>query len=123
MINILFASIHILIAARGHGRGLVLLGLFGDQGVAGQQQCGDAGGVLQCGAGDLRGIDHAGLDHVFVDVGRGVIAHCAFHFGHFFADYAAVLAGVAGDLRQRCAAGSQHDLVADFLVLARVLRA
>ena len=57
---------------------LVLLGGFGDQGVAGEQQRRDAGGVLQGGAGDLRRVDDAGLDQVFVDVGRGVVAVVAF---------------------------------------------
>ena len=92
-------SIHILIASRRHGRALVLFGLFGNQGIAGQQQSGYAGGVLQRGAGDFGGIDYAGLDHVFVDAGGGVVAHWALHIRHFFADYAAVLAGIVGDLR------------------------
>ena len=75
----------------------VFLGGFGDEGVAGEQQRGDAGGVLQGGAGDLGGVDDAGFDQVFVLVGRGVVAFVAFAFGDVFGDDAAVLAGVVGD--------------------------
>ena len=69
---------------------------------------GDAGGVLQGGAGDLGRVDDAGLDQVFVDVGRGVVAVVALGLGDLLADDAAVLAGVVGDRGQRSAAGTQR---------------
>ena len=81
-----------------------------------------ARGVLEGGAGDLGGVDHAGFDQVFVLVGRGVVAFVAFAFGDAFGDDAAVLAGVFGDRRQRRAARADDDVVADLLVLRRSLR-
>ena len=94
LIHVIHAAVAVAAAAL-----LVLLRGFGDQGVAGQQQRRDAGRVLQGGAGDLGRVDDAGLDQVFVLVGRGVVAVVAFAFGDLLADDAAVLAGVVGDLR------------------------
>ena len=47
----------------------------------------------------------------------GVVAEVALAFEHLLADDAAVLAGVLGDHRQRRAAGTQDDVVADLLVV------
>ena len=49
------------------GRGLLRLGLLGDQGLGGQQQPGDRRRVLQRRAHDLGRVDDAGLDQVLVD--------------------------------------------------------
>src|SRR6478736_1610366 len=40
---------------------LVVLGLLGDEGVAGEEKRGDGGGVGQSRAGDLGGVDDAGF--------------------------------------------------------------
>src|SRR5262245_60262507 len=57
---------------------LVVLGLLGDEGVAGEKECGDGGGVGQSGTGDLGGVDDAGFDEVFILVGQSVEAVVAF---------------------------------------------
>ena len=62
-------SIHIVIPAMSAAAAallLVVLGGIGDQGVGGQKQRADAGGVLQGVAGDLGRVDDAGLDQVGV---------------------------------------------------------
>ena len=50
----------------------VLFGHVGDEGVGGEQEARDRGGVLERRADDLGGIDHAGSDEVLVGVGGGV---------------------------------------------------
>src|SRR5690242_9434979 len=83
---------------------LVLLRGFGDEGVGGQQQSCYARCILECSAGDLRRVDDAGFDQVFVLVGRGVVAFVALLLGDAFGDDATVLAGVLGDRGQRSTA-------------------
>ena len=62
-------------AARAWTAGrLVLLWELMHQRLGGQHQGGDAGGVLQRGAGDLRGVDDAGIEHVDPLVPIGVEA-------------------------------------------------
>ena len=56
-------------------------------------------------------VDHAGLDQVFVDAGGGVVAVGALRLGDLLADDAAVLAGVVGDLRQRCAGSARITIL------------
>src|SRR4051812_35122376 len=67
--------VHVVVAAVAFlGAVLVVFGLLGDEGVARQQQSCDARCVGQGGAGDLRGVNDAGFDEVFVLVGEGVEA-------------------------------------------------
>ena len=57
--------------------GFLLLGLLGDEAVGGQQQTGDADGVLQGDARDLGRVDDAGFDQVLILVRVGVVAEAA----------------------------------------------
>src|SRR5262245_51237945 len=114
--------VHIVVAAvAGFLAVLFVFGLLGDEGIAGEKEGGDAGGVGQGGAGDLGGVDDTGFDQVFVLVGEGVIAVIAFELGHFFADNAAVLAGVLGDHGERGPAGAQDDVEADLFVVRKAV--
>ena len=97
---------------------LVVLGRVGDQGVGGQEQRADAGGVLQGVAGDLGRVDDAGLDQVGVLVLQGVVAEVALALDDLGDDDAAVLAGVLGDLVERGGTGADDDVEADLLVVA-----
>jgi hypothetical protein len=68
-------------ALAGHPTGaalvVVLLLDLADDGVGGQQQAGDRGGVLERDALDLQRDDHAHLDQVAVLFGQGVVAEVA----------------------------------------------
>ena len=100
---------------------LVVLGRVGDQGVGGQEQRADAGGVLEGVAGDLGRVDDAGLDQVGVLVLERVVAEVALALDDLGDDHAAVLAGIVGDLVERGRAGADDDLVADLAVVGEVL--
>ena len=52
----------------------LLLRDLGDHGLSGEHETCDRRGVLESGAGDLGGVDDAGLDQVFVSARRGVVA-------------------------------------------------
>src|SRR5262245_44136773 len=108
--------VHVVVAAVALAA-FFLFGLFGDQGVARQEQHGHARGVLQGSPRDLRGVDDAGLHKVFVLVGGCVVAGVALLLAHLFADDAAVFAGVGRDGGDRSTAGPQYDVVADLLVV------
>src|SRR5258708_15927932 len=58
-------------------RGGSLLGCVGDQRLGGEQDAGDAGGVLQRDASDLGRVDDARLEPVLVFPGGGVLARGA----------------------------------------------
>src|SRR5262249_21548619 len=95
---------------------------LGDQGVAGQEQGGHAGGVLQRAAHHLGRVDNAFLDHVAVAVETGVEAVVlVLAFQNLGGHDAAVGAGVFGDLRDRRLAGTHNDVVAHILVVAESL--
>ena len=102
---------------------LSFLGASAIRASRGQEQGRHAGGILQCGAGDLGGVDDTGLDHVFVDVGRGVVAVVALGFGDLLADDAAILTGVGGNRGQRGTAGTKDDVVANLLIVAQIAQA
>ena len=79
---------------------------IGDERVAREHHGRDARGVLERGSGNLRRVDNAGFNEVFVDVGERVVAEVSFTLANFFRNDAAVFTGVVGDLRNRGAAGA-----------------
>src|SRR5690606_22834239 len=85
-------------------------------GFGGQQQRGNRSGVLQSGAGDLGGIQHALLDQVAVLGGGGVVAGVVFAVGHVVDHDAGLVAGVGHDGTQRGFDSTQDQLDAGFLV-------
>src|SRR5919202_4191227 len=87
------------VAARSRGSGL--LRLVGDDGLGGEEETGDAGGVLQRRPGHLRRIDDPSADEVDVLAGRGVEAVTALEPAHLLDHDAAFEAGVDGDLLER----------------------
>jgi hypothetical protein len=93
------------VATRRGGSGL--LGLVGDDGLGGEEEAGDAGGVLQRRAGHLGGVDDAGPDQVDVLTRGGVEALTALEVPHLLDDDATLEAGVDGDLLER---GLERDL-------------
>src|SRR5712691_6648081 len=93
---------------------LVVLRLLGDQGIAGEEQRRDRGGVLQRRSRDLGGVDDAALHEVFELARLGVVPLVAVQFEHLFADHSAVHASVVGNLSRGSTAGSHNDVVADF---------
>src|SRR5215469_9106118 len=109
-------SAHAAVAA-GHRSGFLLLRQFGDQGFGRQHEGRDRACVLQRGADHLRGIEHAGLDQVFVLSGEGVVAEVRLlRFEHLAEYHSAFFTGVLGDLAQRLLHGALHDVDADVLV-------
>src|SRR4051794_10251057 len=107
-------------AARGAGRGWVLLGLVGHDGLGGEEQCGDRRGVLQRRAGDLGRVDDARGQQVDVLAGRGVEAVTRFEVAHLLHHDATLEAGVHGDLAQRGVERELDDLRAGCLVADQV---
>ena len=103
-------------SAAAHGSFLLFRNL-GNQGFGGEHQAGDRPCVLQRRAHNLGGIEHAGLDQVFVLAGQGIeavvvvlgIVDLAQNNCTFFA-------GVFGDLAQRLLQGALHDVDTDLLV-------
>src|SRR5262245_55626742 len=67
-------TLEVLHATAGHRRGALLLGLVGDDGLGGEEQGRDRGGVLQRRPGDLGGVDDPGLGEGLVGAGGGVAA-------------------------------------------------
>src|SRR3954453_23481611 len=96
---------HAAVAA-GHGRS-VLLRLVGDDGLGGEEERRDGGGVLQRRAGDLGRVDDAGLDQVLVLARGRVEALARAQVADLLRDDATLEAGVDRDLLER---GLQRDL-------------
>src|SRR3954449_7689657 len=109
---------HAAVAA-GHGRS-GLLRLVGDDGLGGEEERRDGGGVLQRRAGDLGRVDDAGLDQVDVLTGRGVQTETDLGVAHLLRHDAALEAGVDGDLLQRRLERDAHDVGTGRLVAGQV---
>src|SRR5271157_1074114 len=96
---------------------LALFSNVSDEGFGGQHQSRDGAGVGESRAHDLRRIEHARLDQVFVVAGQRVVAEVVVlrvvnlsqHDGAFFA-------GVLGDLAQRLYESTLHNVDADLLI-------
>ena len=73
--------------------------------------------MLQSRASDLRGIDHAGLDEIFVHARCGVEAVVRVGAGADLLEHnRAFVAGIASDLAQRLFAGAANDVDTDLFV-------
>ena len=70
--------IHVVVATVAMPVTLFFLGLFRNQGVAGEQKDRDAGRIGQGRFGYFGRVDNARLDQVFVDIGQGVVPKVAF---------------------------------------------
>ena len=81
--------------------GFIFLVEGGDEGFGSQQEGGDAGRVGQGGADDLHGVDNAGLVHIDVLAGVGVVALIAGFLADFVGDDGAVLAAIVDDGLER----------------------
>src|SRR5215470_16352185 len=111
-------------SAARHGRGPLLLGNLGDQGLGCEHQRGDRSRVLQRRARHLRRVDDSGLDQVLELLRFGVEAHVVALLGlDAFDDHCAFVAGVLGDLAQRLLESALNDVDADLLVLVLELEA
>src|SRR3954466_9047037 len=99
---------HAAVAA-GHGRS-VLLRLVGDDGLGGEEERRDGGGVLQRRAGHLGGVDDPAGDQVHVLAGGGVEAPANLGVADLLRDDATLVAGVDGDLLQRRLERDAHDV-------------
>src|SRR3954447_5150103 len=88
--------------ATGHAAGgTSRLRLVGDDGLGGEEEGRDRRRVLQRRAGDLRGVDDAGLHEVLVLAGGRVEAVGALEAPHLLPDDATLHAGVHRDLLER----------------------
>jgi hypothetical protein len=89
---------------RGRRRSIARCAFFlrqlGDEHFGGQQETGNAGGVLQGRAGHLGRVDDAGLHQVFVFARLGVVADIALLGADVLHDRGAFVAGVGGQLTQ-----------------------
>ena len=83
--------------------------LVGNDGLGGQEQTSDGGGVLQSGAGHLDRVGHTGGQQVFVGVGGGVEAFAIRQGADGVDDHVTGHAGVLGDLLDRGLDGAEHD--------------
>src|SRR5215470_13754529 len=104
-------------SAARHGRGPLLLGNLGDQGLGCEHQRGDRSRVLQRRARHLRRVDDSGLDQVLELLRFGVEAHVVALLGlDAFDDHCAFVAGVLGDLAQRLLESALNNVDADLFV-------
>ena len=94
----------------------LLLGDLADDRLGRQQQRRDGRRVLQGGAHDLGGVDHAGLDQVLVRLGEGVEALLRLHLADLAHHHGAFVAGVGRDLAQRLLERAPDDADAHRLV-------
>src|SRR5271165_892373 len=109
--------IHLRAVAARHGSSRLLFGDLTDHGFGGQHESADGGSMLQSRASDLRGIDHAGLDEIFVHAGLGVEAVVGVAAGADLLEHdRAFKAGVASDLTQRLFAGAADDVDPDLFI-------
>ena len=107
-------------AAHRHCR--LVLGI--DRRFGGDQQAGDRGRVLQCGANDLGRVDYAGVDKVFIDLGLGVEAHIlVLALKQLARDHRAVMTGVLRDLADRRIERLADDIDPAGLVIIDALEA
>src|SRR5690606_35595074 len=99
ILNSRLLLVHIAVMRVSAG-GLLLLGLFSDQCIAGEQESGDAAAVLQGGTSHLDRIDNPSLDEVFVGVGGGVVPFVPLAIADAVANDGPIHAGIVGDLSQ-----------------------
>src|SRR6185312_11134780 len=110
------SEVHVA-GAGGNGRGLLPLGLLGDQGLGGDQERSDRSRILQRRAHHLGRIDDAGLDQVLIFAGGRVVAPGIVSLLQELADHdRAVIARVLGDLAGRRLDGAADNLHAGLLV-------
>src|ERR687894_448362 len=100
---------HAAVATAGHGRS-VLLRLVGDDGLGGEEERRDGGGVLQRRAGHLGGVDDPAGDQVHVLTAGGVEAPAGVGVADLLRDDATLEAGVDRDLLQRRLERDAHDV-------------
>src|SRR6185437_3321006 len=97
---------------------LLLFRNIGDEGFSGEHQSSNASRVLKSGAGDLGGIDDAGLNQVLELVGLGVVAEVRFFRFTNLADHnRAFLAGVVDNLSERLFQSALHNFHAGHLII------
>src|SRR5579883_309824 len=114
-------AFHTAAVAAAHRSCFLLLRDFRDQRFGGQHQGRNRTGILQRGAHDLGGIEHAGLDQVFVLVAEGIVAEVRFfRFEHLAQNHSTLFACVLGDLAQRLGDGAANDVDANLLVAFRL---
>jgi hypothetical protein len=111
---------HSTATAAAHGGGLGF-GEVGDGALGRQHEAGNAGCVLEGGAGDLGRVDDAGFDHVDPFHLGGIEADALFLALRAVGDDCAVYAGVLGYLADRLLEGSLDDLVTDFFVVQQLV--
>ena len=95
---------------------MLVLVVVGHEHVGGQEQSGDAGGILQRHAGDLGRVENAGFEHVYVLILTGFVAERAASRQYLVHHPAAVGAGVLGDLSPGDLARLGGDVVTDPLI-------
>ena len=99
------------------------LGFIGHQRLGGQHHAGDAGGVLQSGAGHLGGIHDAAGDHVAVLLLVGVKAVAILAGGtDLLQDHGAIQACIGCDLADRLLQSFGHNLHAGLLVALHLIQ-
>src|SRR5205085_5176288 len=109
-------------ATTGHRRSLVLLLLFYDDALGGEQQRGDRGRVLQRGAGHLGRVDHARRDQILERIGLGVVAEVLVLRLLHFADHDRRFGTrILGDHPHGVFQRPAHDVDADLLVFIAAL--
>src|SRR5206468_8291025 len=124
----LVVVVHVLAAGRRAGA-LLLLRLLGDRGLGGEEQAGDAGGVLERAAHHLGGVDDARLQERLVGLGNRVEAEVVLARAHAGQHDRGLVPGVGGDLPERLLHRGTHHrhalgtLALELEALQRLLRA
>src|SRR5882757_5942218 len=108
---------HTTHAARHPGRWRRLLRLLRDRSFSGKHQPRSAARILERRAHDFGWIDHAGLDQILIDLGRGIETKIAFAFEHRVQNNFRLMSRVARDLFERFRHRSRDHVRAGLLVL------
>jgi len=117
-------SIHVVVstASRALLRSIVLLLLFSDHRIGGQQQGRNARGILQGTPDHLRWVDDALLQHVAVFAGPGIVTEVLVGvLKNLAGNHVSIFARVIDNLAERRLASPNDDVESDGLIVGQFL--
>ncbi len=94
----------------------ILFRNLGNHTLGSQQHAGNRSGILQCGSGNLGGINNTSSNKVFILLGGGIETHCSFESLYMLNDYRTFTSGIIGDLTNRFFKSSEQNISAKRLL-------